>query len=140
MPLTFLAKKIIIVGDEQQISPQAVGVPQDQAHALIEEYLYDFAHGYSFAFDSSLFDHAKRRFNNRIVLREHFRCMPEIIRFSNDLCYDSTPLIPLRQYPPNRLEPLIVRHVAEGFREGTSSKAINCPEAEALVAAIIFFN
>ena len=28
--------------------------------------------------------------------------MPEIIRFSNDLCYSDTPLIPLRQYGPNR--------------------------------------
>lgn len=28
---------------------------------------------------------------------EHFRCMLEIIRFSNDLCYSDTPLIPLRQ-------------------------------------------
>jgi hypothetical protein len=34
--------------------------------------------------------------------------MPEIIQFSNDLCYASngTPLDPLRAYPTNRLTPL----------------------------------
>ena len=137
LPLMFLAKKIIVVGDEQQISPEAVGVTQERVHSLMDEYLYDFSHADSFAPDSSLFDHAKRRFNNRIVLREHFRCMPEIIRFSNDLCYSSTPLIPLRQYPPNRLEPLVSCHVPKGFREGETRNAINRPEAEELVEAVI---
>jgi len=137
LPLTYLAKKLIVVGDDQQISPEAVGVKQDQVQSLREEYLYDFEHADSFAPESSLFDHGKRRFDNRIVLREHFRCMPEIIRFSNDQCYSSTPLIPLRQYPPDRLEPLMTIHVPEGFREGSSSNAINRPEAEVLVDAIM---
>jgi len=63
--------------------------------------------------------------------------MPEIIRFSNDLCYHDTPLIPLRQYPPERLEPLKVIHVPGGNREGEGGKAINRPEAEAIVRQII---
>jgi len=63
--------------------------------------------------------------------------MPEIIRFSNDLCYSATPLIPLRQYPPDRLEPLKPIHVPQGFREGSSSSAINRPEAEMLVDTIV---
>lgn len=106
LPLTYLTKKIIVVGDDQQISPEAIGIQPDKVHALMEEYLHDFSHADSFSPDTSLFDQAKRRFPNRIVLQEHFRCMPEIIRFSNDLCYSSTPLIPLRQYPPQRLLPL----------------------------------
>lgn len=87
--------------------------------------------------ESSLFNQAVIRFGRRIILREHFRCVPEIIRFSNDLCYTATPLIPLRQYPPERLEPIIVRQVAEGFREGSASYARNRPEADALVDAIV---
>lgn len=104
---------------------------------LRQEYLHDFIHADSFYPQSSLFAHARRRFGNRIVLREHFRCMPEIIRFSNDLCYHDTPLIPLRRYPPDRLEPLRVIHVPNGYREGEGSKAINRPEADAIVRQIL---
>jgi superfamily I DNA and/or RNA helicase len=65
--------------------------------------------------------------------------MPEIIQFSNDLCYKATPLKPLRQYPPQRLEPIIVRHIKNGFREGPSGRALNHPEADALVDTIVEF-
>ena len=60
------------------------------------------------------------------MLREHFRCMPEIIQFSNDLCYapNGTPLDPLRTYPENRLEPLVLRHVAAGYRVGNAQIGI----------------
>lgn len=65
-------------------------------------------------------------------------CMPEIIQFSNDLCYASngTPLDPLRAYTPNRLKPIVVRHVAEGYRTGSTQNALNEPEADAMVAQI----
>jgi len=63
--------------------------------------------------------------------------MPEIIRFSNDLSYQATPLIPLRQYPPQRLEPLKVVHVPGGYREGSTNRAINRPEAEKLVETVV---
>ncbi|MCC6711970.1 MAG: DUF559 domain-containing protein [Candidatus Dadabacteria bacterium] len=137
LPLTYLCKKLIVVGDDQQISPEAPGVSVESIQGLIRNYLYDFKHQDSFDLESSLFHHAKRRFHtNRIVLREHFRCMPEIIRFSNDLCYSATPLIPLRQYPPNRLEPIMRVHVADGYRDGTSSYVINRPEAEKIADII----
>ncbi len=63
--------------------------------------------------------------------------MPEIIQFSNQLCYTGTPLKPLRQYPPERLEPILVRHVKDGFREGSSGNALNRPEADALVETLV---
>jgi hypothetical protein len=63
--------------------------------------------------------------------------MPEIIRFSNDLCYHDTPLLPLREYPPQRLEPIMVRHVVDGYREGGANRVINRPEAAALVKTVI---
>ncbi|MCA9469849.1 MAG: AAA family ATPase [Nitrospira sp.] len=137
LPLMYLGKKLLIVGDDQQISPEAVGINEDAVYRLRQEHLAGFEHADSFGLNSSLFDHAKRRFGNRIVLREHFRCMPEIIRFSNDLCYHDTPLIPLRQYPPERLEPLKVIHVSGGNREGEGGKAINRPEADALVRQVV---
>ena len=64
--------------------------------------------------------------------------MPEIIQFSNDLCYsvNGTPLDPIRAYPANRLNPLILKYVSDGYREGDSNYARNLPEADAIVAQI----
>jgi very-short-patch-repair endonuclease len=138
LPLFYLGKKILIVGDDKQISPDAVGLPRDAVHRLMEQFLHDFHFKSSFDVESSLFDHGKLRYGTRrITLREHFRCMPEIIRFSNDLCYFDTPLIPLRQYGPNRLPPLEHVFIREGYREGSNSRTINRPEAEAVVDKII---
>ena len=137
LSLFYLGKKILIVGDDKQISPDAVGLPREAVHRLMKELLHDFQFKSSFDIESSLFDHGKLRYGtNRITLREHFRCMPEIIRFSNNLCYSDTPLIPLRQYGPNRLPPLEHVFVSDGYREGSSNRIINRPEAEAIVKRI----
>jgi very-short-patch-repair endonuclease len=138
MPLLYLGRKVLIVGDDKQISPDAVGLPRDAVHRLMEEFLYDFRFKSSFDVESSLFDHGKLRYGTRrITLREHFRCMPEIIRFSNDLSYSDTPLIPLRQYRPNRLPPLEHVFVRGGYREGSGNRTVNRPEAEAIVDKIV---
>lgn len=138
LPLYYLCKKILIVGDDKQISPDAVGLPRNAVHRLMEEFLHDFQFKSSFDIESSLFDHAKLRYGTRrITLREHFRCMPEIIRFSNDLCYADTPLIPLRQCGPNRLTPLEHFFVSGGYRKGTNNRTTNRPEADAIVERIL---
>ncbi len=136
LPLMYLGKRVLVVGDDKQISPEAVGVNREQVQQLMRNYLHDFNHADSFDVESSLFDHGRIRFSNRISLREHFRCMPEIIRFSNNLCYRTDPLIPLRQYPPDRLEPLKTTVIQNGYREGTGNRVINRPEADALVESI----
>ena len=136
LPLLYLSKKILIVGDNKQISPDAVGVLRDSVQHLRKEFLYDFQF-ISFDVESSLFDYGKLLYNNKhITLREHFRCMPEIIRFSNDLCYSDTPLIPLRQYGKNRLPPLEHVLVKDGFRRGSENRVINEPEADKIVERI----
>ncbi|WP_232420200.1 AAA domain-containing protein [Nitrosococcus watsonii] len=137
LPLLYLGKKVVIVGDDKQISPETIGLSRDTIHCLMEEFLYDFRFKSSFDVESSLFDHGKLRYGTqRITLREHFRCMPEIIRFSNDLCYSDTPLIPLRQYKPDRLPPLEHVFVPGGYREGSNNRTINRPEADAIVTRI----
>ncbi len=136
LTLLYLAKKVVVVGDDQQISPTAVGVNLDNVDFLQRQHLDGIDHPDSYGATSSFFDHGVIRYGNRIVLREHFRCMPEIIRFSNDLCYAKNPLIPLRQYPPERLKPVVTHYVREGYREGVSAKAHNRPEAELVVRAI----
>ena len=62
--------------------------------------------------------------------------MPEIIRFSNDLCYTDVPLIPLRQPPPNRVRPLQFTFVDKGSCEGDGQRINNRAEAERIVEAI----
>jgi len=137
LPLFYLGKKILIVGDDKQISPDAVGLPRDAVYRLREEFLHDFRFKGSFDVESSLFDHGKLRYGTRrITLREHFRCMPEIIRFSNDLCYRDTPLIPLRQYGQDRLPPLERVLVKGGYREGSNNRVVNRPEADAIASKI----
>jgi len=133
--LFYLAKKIIIVGDDKQISPSNIGIDKDQAKSLLAQHLGGIDLAETFDVDSSLFDHGQVRLGKRITLHEHFRCMPEIIRFSNDLCYKGA-LVPLRQYPPKRLAPFVARRILDGKREGGSTSAKNQAEAEAIVDAI----
>ncbi|MFQ5550992.1 MAG: AAA domain-containing protein, partial [Gemmatimonadales bacterium] len=136
LALLLLAKRIVVVGDDKQNSPEAVGILEDDIARLAREHLPDFRFRDEYRPDTSLFDHAERSFGKLISLREHFRCVPEIIRFSNDLCYRDAPLIPLRQAPANRLPPLRSRFVEEGQCEGNGQRILNRAEAEALVDTI----
>ena len=122
--------------DDKQNSPEAIGVPEDSIARLAREHLKQFRFRDEFRPDTSLFDHAERSFENPITLREHFRCVPEIIRFSNDLCYRDASLIPLRQAPPNRLPAMESRFVAEGACEGKGARILNRAEAAAVVEEI----
>ena len=135
--LHYIAKKIIIVGDDKQIAPYNVGINRDDVELLRTRHIRDLPLSDYFDLDHSFFDQAYLRFGNRIRLCEHFRCMPEIIQFSNNLCYSNEPLIPLRQYGDARLEPVVVaRHVPGAHMEGTSPNVMNPAEAEAVVKQI----
>ena len=134
--LQYIAKKLIVVGDDKQISPEFIGIKREDVHYLRGQYLYDFNLADMLDIESSFFDLSNVLFGGRITLREHFRCMPEIIEFSNRISYDNTPLVPLRSYTPNRLEPIRTVHIPNGVRTGSGSKVVNRPEAEAVVAQI----
>lgn len=135
--MLLLGKRVVIVGDDKQNSPEAVGVMEDDISRLAREYLRDFRFREEFRPDSSLYDHAERAFGNVISLREHFRCVPEIISFSNGLFYSDAPLIPLRQPPPERLRPLKATFVREGYCEGEGYRLINRAEAQEIVETIL---
>lgn len=135
--LNYLARKVVVVGDEMQISPDQVGLDLGQVDALARQHIQDLPHNDALRFSNSYFDQAKIRFGARVGLREHFRCMPEIIQFSNDLCYRNEPLIPVRQFGAGRLSPVVMtRHVTTGYLdEGRGT--LNRPEAQAVVDAIL---
>jgi len=135
--LHYIAKKIIIVGDDKQIAPYNVGINRDDVELLRTRHIQDLPLSDYFDLDHSFFDQAFLRFGNRIRLCEHFRCMPEIIQFSNKLCYSNEPLLPLRQFGDVRLEPVVIaRHVPAAHMEGTSPNVVNRMEAEAIAKQI----
>lgn len=135
--LQFIGKKIVIVGDNKQIAPEYIGTKMQAVQELRQRHIPDLPISSEFTVESSLFDQAAIHYRSSIRLKEHFRCMPEIIQFSNLLCYAHDPLIPLRQYGSERLEPIKCVFVEDGYQEGTASRAINRPEAEAIVRAIV---
>ncbi len=136
--LQYLAPRIIVVGDHHQVSPAGVGIEVQKLIDLTHQYLFDMDHQNIWQSPRvSFFDLARIKYGHMISLREHFRCVPEIIGFSNQLVYepDRIPLIPLRQFGVDRLTPIQLTHVADGYEKGTTNK-INPPEAEAIVDAI----
>ena len=136
MLLLYLAKKIVIVGDDQQTAPEYIGVNQQEVDNAINQYLQNIPHQEFYGTTGSFFDHTKVYFD-KITLREHFRCMPEIIEFSNQLCYaPHTPLYPLRAYSEKRLTPLKSVFCDDGFVEGSGSGITNKVEAEKIVEKI----
>jgi very-short-patch-repair endonuclease len=134
--LQYIARKIVVVGDDQQISPESVGLDRSAVDALRQRYIRDLPHWDAMGVDNSFFDQAQIRFAGRIRLREHFRCMPEIIQFSNALCYPAEPLVPLRQYGSQRLAPVLTRYVPDGYAKGSGDRVVNQPEADAIVDQI----
>ncbi|WP_327009770.1 AAA domain-containing protein [Dactylosporangium sp. NBC_01737] len=136
--LQYLAPKIVVIGDDKQVSPTAVGVDQQQLRDLAGQYLHDDPYRASWQDPQrSLFDEAKMRFSGLLTLTEHRRCVPEIIGFSNRIAYepDGIRLIPVRQYGADRLEPIKAVFVPDGYTRGTTYK-VNPAEVDAIVDQI----
>lgn len=127
----YLGKKMIIVGDDKQVSPMAVGTDADRMTSLEDMYLkgkVPSAHLYSA--QTSLYDIVMTTYQP-LMLREHFRCVPDIIGFSNMLSYDYN-IKPLRDSGAG-LTPAVVSYKVEGGkREGKR----NPNEARAIAALI----
>ena len=96
LPLLFITKRIIIIGDDKQLkSPELLFFDEEmsnskfQAENLSNDELVDV---FKITRDSSCLKLAnllpdKLLPPNRIMLKEHFRCLPEIIKFSNEKFY-----------------------------------------------------
>ncbi|WP_168707456.1 AAA domain-containing protein [Gordonia paraffinivorans] len=136
--LLWLAPRVIVVGDDKQCAPVGLaGTTLDEAFAELDaalpdvpEYLRD-----GLTPRSSLFSLLRSRLGNVVALREHFRSMPEIIEFSSRQFYANSPLIPVRQYGSDRLDPLRTVAVA-GTATGTGASLVNEAEVEAIVGAL----
>ena len=98
--LIFRAKKCVIVGDENQTSV-AVNTrifDIDKVNRLLDTYLFN--HPFKTAFNvnnnnSSIYTLSGIIYPNIITLTEHFRCLPEIIGYSNQQVYNGQ-IVPLK--------------------------------------------
>ncbi|MDI3420616.1 AAA domain-containing protein [Streptomyces luteolus] len=140
MLLSWLADRMVVVGDSKQVSPSNVGLKQDEYFHLRDRLLTALEPDVRSLFgpESSFFDLTEALSSGRgtLMLKEHFRCMPEIISFSNELCYGGR-LQPLRQYGSDRLPPVRTVHVENGTAVGSAARLVNAAEAEALVDAVV---
>jgi very-short-patch-repair endonuclease len=135
LPALLRGKKVLVVGDDRQVSPSAAFLSIANIERLRENFLSEFPFRSQVEPGASLYDLARVVFPDRFVmLKEHFRCVEPIIRFSMSF-YDE-PLIPLRI--PKGIErldpPLVDILVEDGKRRGKSK--VNPPEAEMIVDEI----
>ncbi len=135
LTLGYLGKKLLVVGDPDQISPAGIFQDMDKCFELISRYLFDVPHKDNFSINSSLFSLAEIRIPNMIQLKEHFRCVPEIIAFSNHYIYHN--LEPLRYpNPKGLLKPALVPIFVETGYQNTNND-INEPEANKIVEKLV---
>lgn len=128
-----IAKSAIIVGDDKQVSPMAVGERLLETQTLIDELLDGVLSKHLYTGRLSMYDLATAGFGHVIRLVEHFRCVGEIIQFSNHLSYDGE-IKPLRESSSVRTRPFVASHrVAGGERDGK----VNESEAQEIVSLIV---
>ena len=136
LPAIARAKKILVVGDDKQVSPSDVGLAENDIISLRQRFLSQLPYGQNLLPGSSIYDLGSTMFAADVIrLREHFRCVTPIIEFSNRQFYDHE-IKPLRvPKPSERLDPpLIDVYVKGGYR--AARKKINKPEAAAIVEEI----
>ncbi len=132
LPALLRGRKILAVGDDRQVSPTPPFVSQGQVAQLRHRHLRHLPYAALLEPGESLYDLMRAVFpDSRLMLKEHFRCVEPIIRFSMGF-YPET-LIPLRvPAAAERLDPPLVDiFVPHGARDG--ARKINRAEAEVIV-------
>lgn len=132
-PAIMRGKKVLIVGDDKQVSPTVIGLEDRKIVQLRTTFLTGLPFADQMDPATSLYELGGMVFPGKaIMLREHFRCVEPIIRFSSR--FYPKPLVPLRiPKASERLDPpLIDLYVPHGrkVRDGNSA------EADVIVAEI----
>ncbi|MEB4591770.1 AAA domain-containing protein [Candidatus Thiothrix sp. Deng01] len=130
----YLGKEHVVVGDKEQVTPDAIGQQLDSIQKLIDTDLLEIPNKHLYDGQTSVYDLAETAFGGVISLKEHFRCVPEIIQFSNHLSYHNK-IRPLREPLSSPLRPALISHRVEGARNDNGK--INHIEAETIASLII---
>lgn len=128
----YLGKNVVVVGDEEQVSPEAVGQNVTQVQQLIDVHLPGIPNAALYDGLTSVYDLA-HAYAGTVMLREHFRCVPDIIEFSNRLSYKGK-ILPLRNASHVLTRPHTIPYRVEGFRE---ANGVNEEEARAVASILV---
>lgn len=136
LPSLLRAKKVLIVGDDKQVSPEGVGLEEEKIRNLMNRFLQNQVKTYrpQMSPERSIYDLYKVVFaRSSVMLKEHFRCVGPIIEYSKREFYNHE-LRPLRlPKASERLDPPLVDVVVQdGHRRGD----VNLPEARFIVDEI----
>jgi len=132
----YLGKTVLVVGDHEQVSPSAVGQDLGIIQNLIFQYLPGIPNADLYDGQISIYDLARQSFGGTTCLVEHFRCVPEIIQFSNLISYDYR-IKPLRDASRVQLRPHTIAYRVPGSsRDGKINRQEALATASLLAAAI----
>jgi very-short-patch-repair endonuclease len=136
LPSLLRAQKVLIVGDDKQVSPEGVGLEEEKIRSLMSRFLDNQVETYrpQMSPESSIYDLFKVVFaKSMVMLKEHFRCVGPIIEYSKREFYNHE-LRPLRMPKASeRLDPPLIDVVVEdGYRRGD----VNLSEARFIVDEI----
>lgn len=131
LAVLYMGKKMIVVGDDKQVSPMSVGADIDKINNIADMYIKDKIPNYHlYTTKTSIYDIVSTTFRP-LMLKEHFRCVPDIIGFSNMLSYDGN-IKPLREAGSSNLLPAVVNYrTSNGVRLDNKT---NPNEAQTIVA------
>lgn len=120
LPALLRANKLLIVGDDKQVSPDGLGLEEEKINNLRAKHLSNQVAIYSQVMspERSIYDLCKVVFSDsQIMLREHFRSVTPIIEYSKREFYNHE-LKPLRlPTKSERLDPPLIDVIIEdGFR------------------------
>ena len=131
--ILYMGKKIIVVGDDEQVSPMAVGIDDSKIQSLMTMLIKGkIPNAHLWDAKMSLYDIAELNYRP-LMLREHFRCVPDIIGYCNTLSYEGK-IKPLREAGSSPFKTAMVSYRVNGTRRGRGK--INEEEAAAVVALI----
>ena len=128
----YLAKKVIVVGDDKQVSPSPIGIDVETSAKLRQEFLSEIPAATMYDELTSIYDLGKANYEP-ITLREHFRCADDIINFSNYYTYDGL-ICPLRDSASIKLHPATISYHVDAAEP--AKRKTNRSEAMATAALI----
>ncbi len=137
LPLAYRAKRLVIVGDPQQLPPVVTADP-GQLRWLAEEsgsvHQELAAKNHTYGEDSAFSAFAARFLPGPLLLDEHYRCHPDIIRFCNQVFYDNQlKVLTGVDYPEHTDRGMSWHEVSGRTEPGRTGSVVNEPEARAIV-------
>jgi len=136
LPALLRGQRLLIVGDDRQVSPDPIGLEEDRILALMQRHLASQVPIYRMQMspERSIYDLARVAFAaDSVMLKEHFRCVAPIIEYAKREFYGDE-LRPLRlPARSRRLDPPLIDVYIEGaVRTGD----VNPTEADYIVEEI----